>query len=69
MTIETVAQPRSHRKAFGPQRKMSPTIKARNIAQSIALRLVDGRAWAWEDYGVADKPDMIALVETALAQL
>jgi hypothetical protein len=47
-------------------RTMSPEIKARNIARSIALR-VDG--WTWTDYGIARNPKIIALVKAALAQL
>jgi hypothetical protein len=62
-------QYKSHRRAFGSHRVMSPAVKARNIAESIALRLDEGRAWSYADYGIAEKPEMITLVEAALAQL
>jgi hypothetical protein len=67
--MTTVPQPRSHRKAFGAHRPMTPAIKARNIAQSIALRQDEGRPWSFEDYGIADNPDMMQRVQAALAQL
>jgi hypothetical protein len=62
------AQPRSHRKAFGAQRVMSPAIKARNVAESIRLRIAEGRDWHWSDYGLAEQPAMIALITTVLEQ-
>jgi hypothetical protein len=69
MAPSTIAQPRSHRKAYGSHRVMSPHVKARNIAQSIALRLDEGRTWTWADYGIAEQPALITLVEAALAHL
>jgi hypothetical protein len=59
---------RSHRKAYGPQRAMSPTVKARNVAASIRTREQEGRPWNLvADYGVTD-PAQQALVLAALAE-
>lgn len=40
------------RKAYGAHRSMTPDQKARNIAQSIALRVQEGRPWDWSQYGL-----------------
>ena len=58
---------RPHRRAM--QHNTTPAQRARYVAESIALRLDEGRPWTWADYGLADKPEQQALVQTALAAL
>ena len=58
----------SHRKSFGAQRVMSPAIRARNIADSILLHRAEGHARTLAEYGIQDKPEMVALVNAILAQ-
>ena len=60
--------PRSHRKAYGAHRTMSPTVKAANIARSIAQRRTEGRPWTWAEYGLEATPAQQALVLAALDQ-
>jgi hypothetical protein len=60
--------PRSHRKAYGAHRPMSPAVKAANVARSIAQRLTEGRAWTWAEYGLQANPAQQALVLAALEQ-
>jgi hypothetical protein len=59
--------PRSHRKAYGAHRSMSPAVKAANVARSIAQRRTEGRAWTWAEYGLQTNPAQQALVLAALA--
>lgn len=56
-----------HRKAYGSHRAMSPEQRARNIADSIRLHRDEDRERTMVDYGIQDKPEMVALV-TALLQ-
>jgi hypothetical protein len=48
---------------------MSPVVKASNVARSIAQRRAEGRAWTFEDYGIAGNPVQQALVLAALAEV
>ena len=57
-----------HRKAYGPQRAMSPTVKARNVAASIRTREQEGRSWSWSTYGLQANPAQQARVLAALAE-
>ena len=59
---------RSHRKAYGAHRPMSPAVKAANVARSIALRESEGRPWTFADYGIEANPAQQALVLAALDQ-
>jgi len=59
----------SHRKAYGSHRRMSPAVKARNVARSIAQRRIEGRAWTFEEYGYANNAAMQALVLAALEKV
>ena len=60
------------RKAFGPQRRMSPATKARNVAASIAQRIREQRPWSLADYGVVAGSEhaalVLALLESELAR-
>ena len=58
-----------HRKAFGPRRPTTAAQKARYVAESIALRRDEGRAWSWAEYGLIGRTDQQALVLAALADL
>ena len=55
------------RKAFGHQRSMSPATRAQNIADSIQRRCEEGRGWTFAEYGIAEKPAMVALVQAILS--
>lgn len=68
MASATVAQLRTHRKAYGSHRTMSAAYRAQSIAMSIIQRVMDGRAWTWAEYGIDTKPDMIVLVSQQLEQ-
>ena len=57
-----------HRKSYGAHRSMSPAVKARNVARSIAQRQAESRAWTWADYGLAENLQQQALVRAALDQ-
>ena len=59
---------RSHRKAYGAHRPMSPAVKARNVAASIRTREREGRAWSWSTYGLESNPAQQALVLAALKE-
>jgi hypothetical protein len=59
---------RSHRKAYGVQRSMSPAAKAANVARSIAQRRTEGRTWTWAEYGLQANPVQQALVLAVLEQ-
>jgi hypothetical protein len=58
------APPRSGRRAFGWQRRMSPQILARNIAESILLHRQCGQERPISFY--TDNPDLQALVQARL---
>ena len=45
---------------------MSPAVKARNVARSIAQRRIEGRSWTWADYGLEANVAQQALVRAAL---
>jgi len=47
---------------------MSPAVKARNVARSIAQRQIEGRPWTWADYGLQANPAQRALVLAALSE-
>ena len=47
-------------------RQVSPRALARDIAESIAARVAEGRPWSFDDYGIADDPDMQAMVQQKL---
>ena len=57
-----------HRKAYGAHRRMSRTMKAANVARSIAQRQIEGRPWTWADYGLQANPAQRALVLAALSE-
>ena len=57
---------RSHRKAYGSHRTMSPAQKAVNVARSIAARQAENRSWSWAEYGLDDNTGQRALVLKAL---
>jgi hypothetical protein len=59
---------RSHRKAYGANRPMSPAVKAANVARSIAQRQAEGRSWSFADYGIDANPAQQALVLAALRE-
>ena len=54
------------RKAFGPQRSMSPIVKARNVAASICAHNLRLTPETWARYGLTDHPAQQALVRRAL---
>jgi hypothetical protein len=58
------APPRSGRRSFGWQRRMSPQILARNIAESILLHRQCGQERPISFY--TDNPDLQALVQARL---
>ena len=58
---------RSHRRAYGAHRAMTPAQKAVNVARSIAQRQQEGRGWTWADYGVQTNPAQQERVLAALA--
>jgi hypothetical protein len=60
---------RLHRAAYHRSTTLTPERKARFVAESITLKLDEGRAWSWSDYGLADQPEMQALVLAALKEL
>ena len=60
--------PRSHRKAYGAHRPMSPAVKAANVARSIAQRRIEGRAWTWAEYGLQANPTQQESVLAALRE-
>lgn len=51
------------RRAFGPQRIMSPAEKARNVVESILTHNLPLDASTWTRYGLTDKPAQRQLVE------
>jgi hypothetical protein len=57
---------RLHRAAYHRSQRLTPERKARFVAESITLKLDDGRAWTWSEYGLEHNPDMQALVLAAL---
>ena len=59
----------SHRRAYGPQRRVSDTQQAQFIAESILRREVEGRPWTWADYGIAENVQMIDLTNKTLLSL
>lgn len=63
------ATARSHRKAFGSQRPTPPAQRAQYVAESIAQREDEGRAWDYTTYGIEDNLLMQRLVEAKLAKL
>lgn len=58
----------SHRKAFGPQRTMSPAIKARNVAASIKEHGLALSQETWRRYGLENNHAQQQLVRNALGQ-
>jgi hypothetical protein len=58
-----------HRRAFGAQRPTTAAQRAQYVAESIALRQDEGRAWSWAEYGLQDNAGQQALVLAALARL
>src|SRR5262249_40491452 len=66
--MHSVPNARSHRKAFGAHRPMSPAVKARNVACSIAQRTAEGRSWTFADYGIEANPTQQAMVLAALRE-
>lgn len=56
------------RNAFGHQRPMSPTVKARNVAASIREHGLKLTQETWQRYGLEDNPAQQALVRVALDQ-
>jgi len=65
--MQTVAQTRFGRKAYGSHRAMSPQVKARNVAASILAREQEGRPWTFADFGLTPDSDQAALVVAQLA--
>ena len=61
--------PRSHWKAYGAHRPMSPAAKARNVAASIRTREQEGRVWSWAEYGLQANPAQQVLVLAVLAEV
>ena len=57
------------RKAFGPQRRKTPQLKALWVAQAIEQREMEHRTWAWKEFGLEDNPAQQALVQMALLGL
>jgi hypothetical protein len=55
-----------HRKAYGSHRAMTPEQRARNIAASILLHREEGHTRTMADYGIEQKPEMVAMVEAIL---
>lgn len=55
-----------HRRAYGSHRVMTSEQRARNIAESILLHREEGRERTMADYGIDEKPEMVALVEAIL---
>lgn len=55
------------RKAFGPQRRMSPQTKARNIARSIVEHGYRCDASTWQRYGIDGNKALQALVRESIA--
>lgn len=47
-------------------RQRSPHQRAIFIAESIKARIAEGRSWSLADYGIADKPEIIELVNQQL---
>jgi hypothetical protein len=62
-------QKRLHRAAYHRSMRLTPERKARFVAESITLKLDEGRAWSWNQYGLQDNPEMQALVLAALEDL
>lgn len=58
-----------HRAAFHRSTTLTPERKARFVAESITLKLDEGRAWSWSQYGLQDNPEMQRLVLQALEDL
>jgi len=48
---------------------MSPTVKAANVARSIAQRRIENRAWTWAEYGLEANQAQQALVLAALGEV
>jgi len=66
--MATVANRSFGRKAFGPQRRMSPATKTRNVAVSIRQRIREQRPWALADYGLVAGTEQATLVLALLAR-
>ncbi|PON11758.1 hypothetical protein C2W62_43160 [Candidatus Entotheonella serta] len=49
------------RPGWRPRRRSQQALAA-DIAASIKTRIAEGRGWSLDEYGIADNPDMIALV-------
>lgn len=50
------------RNAFGPQRPMSPDVKARNVAESITAHSLALTQETWTRYGLQENPEQQARV-------
>jgi hypothetical protein len=59
--------PRLHRRAM--RHNTTPAQQARYIAESVALKLDEGRPVTFADYGIGDNAAMQELVIVALATL
>jgi hypothetical protein len=63
-------RPRPQRRTYaGTHRRPGAAQRAQYVAESIALRQDEGRAWHWGDYGLGAQPAQQALVLAALARL
>jgi hypothetical protein len=59
--------PRSHRKAYGAHRPMSPAVKAANVARSIREHGLDiASVETWKRYGLETNVEQMTLVRQAL---
>lgn len=56
----------SHRLAFGPQRPMSPMVRARNVAESVLAHGLPLTPATWARYGLSDNPAQQHLVTDLL---
>ena len=60
----------AHRKAFGPQRTMSPAVRARNVAESVQKHGLDiDDPATWSRYGIVEESDQGHLVIQALCRM
>ena len=60
----------AHRKAFGPQRTMSPAVRARNVAESMHKHGLDiDDPATWRRYGIVEESEQGQLVIQALCRI
>lgn len=62
-------QKRLHRAAYHRSTTLTPARKARFVAESITLKLDEGRPWTLADYGILEGSEMHRLVLVALEEL